>query len=528
MEFLTLVGIGIGSYLVIMVLIGYLTYRQAGRTVSDYLLAGRSLGPFVTALTLQASWQSGYLFMAMPAQGWNIGFGASWLSLVSSGSPVGNWLMIAKRLRRTTEKLKALTLPDYFEGRFDDKTSIVRIATLTPIVVFMTAYMGTQLVATGRLFESIFGWNYLYAMYLGAFIILAYSIAGGFYAVSYTDVVQGVLMWLVMLLVPIVAIVKIGGVGTFIEGLEAIGSGELISPYAIGALLICNYLFQFFGTFGQPHQAVRYMAIKSAKEVRTAQLTSTVWAIVALYGAILIGMEARILTPGLANPESALFELSKILFHPLLVGVIMAGVLAAIMSSADSQLLSASSAVSRDIYEKIILKGKTPDERKLVLISRVAVLGLGIFALLYATFAQESLFKLILFAWGGLAATLSMPLLISLFWKKTTKWGVVAGVIVGMVVIIGWKQAGLGWNPWWEGVPAITSCAITTVLVSLVTKPPPDDVTKIVDIGAGKIKLESKKPTVSTTSKTRGAKHALRSVDFSALKLCRTDQVAGL
>jgi sodium/proline symporter len=523
MEFLTLVGIGVGGYLLVMVLIGYFTYKQAGRTVGDYLLAGRSLGPFVTALTLQASWQSGYLFMAMPARGWSIGFGASWLSLVSSGSPLGNWLMIAKRLRRTTEKLKALTLPDYFEGRFKDGTSSVRLATLVPIVVFMTAYMGTQLVATGRLFESIFGWNYQYAMYLGAFIILAYSIAGGFYAVAYTDVVQGVLMWLVMLLVPIAAIIKIGGLDTFISGLEAVGSGELISPYAIGGLLIFNYMFQFFGTFGQPHQAVRYMAIKSAKEVRMAQLTSTIWAVVALYGAILIGMQARILTPGLANPESALFEVSKVLFHPLIVGVIMAGVLAAIMSSADSQLLSASSAISRDIYEKMILKGKTPDEKKLVLISRVTVLGLGIFALLYATFAEESLFKLILFAWGGLAATLSMPLLISLFWKRCTKWGVIAGVIVGMVTIVAWKQAGLGWNPWWEGVPAITASFVAVILVSLVTKQPPDDVTDIVDFGAGKIK---KTRTGGSTTQVQGAEHALRSVDLSAVEVCGVDQIA--
>ncbi|MGD2247414.1 MAG: sodium/proline symporter [Candidatus Methanofastidiosia archaeon] len=522
MEFLTMVGIGIGCYLVVMLLIGYYSYKRAGKTVGDYLLAGRTLGPFVSALTLQASWQSGYLFMAMPARGWSIGFGASWLSLVSSGSPLGNWLMIAKRLRNVTEKLDALTLPDYFEGRFKDNTHMVRVVTLAPIVVFMTAYMGTQLVATGRLFESIFGWNYMYAMYLGAFIILAYSIAGGFYAVAYTDVVQGVLMWLVMLLVPIIAIIKIGGIGTFISGLEAIGSGELVSPYAIGGLLICNYLFQFFGTFGQPHQAVRYMAIKSSKEVRMAQLTSTIWAVVALYGAILIGMQARILTPGLANPESALFEMSKVLFHPIIVGVIMAGVLAAIMSSADSQLLSASSAISRDIIEKIFMKGKELDEKTLVIISRLSVLGLGIFALLYATFAQETLFKLILFAWGGLAATLSMPVLISLYWKRTTKWGVISGVIVGMVTLVYWKQAGLSWNPWWEGVPAIIACTIALVVVSLITRQPPDDVTEIVDFGAGKLKAVS---GGSAEPGARGLDQALSSVDFTAVKMHRVNQL---
>jgi len=430
-------------YLVILVIIGIWS-SKFNKTLEDFLIADRKLGTLPVAISAEASDMSGWLVMGLPGRAFIFGKSAFFTALAAALGTLFNWGFIAQRLRRFTAKLRSITIPDFLEDRYKDDTHLIRGISVSIISIFMVAYVSVQLVASGKILSETFGWDYHYALLLGFAIITIYTLMGGFYAVAWTDVFQGILIVGILIILPILGIIKLGGFGNVLSAVGRVDANAVSPTYGYGGILLLFFMFAsmswFFGYPGQPHILTRYMAIKDEKKIYKSTLIGTTWVIISLWGAVLIGIIGLAIFKDLPDPEKVMPLLAMYLLPEWAAGVVIAAITAAIMSSADSQLLVATSSVVEDVYHKLI--NPAASQKKMVLYSRISVLLLSIIAFILAL-QGGMIYFLVAFAWGGLAASFGPVIILSLWWKKTTKWGVVAGMISGAATVIIWDKFGV-------------------------------------------------------------------------------------
>jgi len=467
-------------YLIILVLIGLWSSRL-NKTLDDFLIAGRKLGTWPVAISAQASDMSGWLVLALPGRAFMYGISAIWTAVACAFGTLFNWSVIAKRLRRFTEKLRALTIPGFLEERYKDDTHTIRAISTIIIAVFMVAYVSAQLVASGKILSETFGWGYHSALILGFAIITFYTLMGGFFAVAWTDVFQGMLIVIILIALPIVGIIKLGGLGSIFSTIGQIDYNSISPTYGYSGILFLLFAFAsmawFFGYPGQPHVLTRYMAIKSEKKLWNSTLIGMVWVIISLWGAVLIGIVGlAMFQNGLPDPEKVMPMLATTLLPEWIAGIVIAAIVAAIMSTADSQLLVATSSVVEDVYHKLV--NPKANQKKLLSYSRIFVLLLSIIAFIFAIPGENSaIYFLVAFAWGGLAASFGPLIILSLWWKRTTKWGAIAGMLSGMITVFIWDKSGITSSMSEELIvpgmlPAFFVSLCFVIMVSLFTVPP--------------------------------------------------------
>ncbi len=467
------VWISLSAYFLLMLAIGVYAWKKSTSNSEEYMLGGRNLSPSVAALSAGASDMSGWLLLGLPGALFVSGLSQSWIGI---GLVVGawlNWLIVAPRLRQQTEEYdNSLTIPGFLGSRFPSQAVLLRIVSAIIIVVFFSVYTASGLVGGGKLFASAFGGDYMTGVLITLGVVLVYTVMGGFLAVSLTDFVQGCIMMLALVIMPIVILTTQGGNGVeqAAERLTAVDPDYLSMFKGVTFLGWISAVAWGLGYFGQPHIIVRFMAVRSVKDVPTARRIGMSWMIVSLIGAVAVGIFGRAyaLRTGLdvADPETIFIILSDLLFHPLVTGFLYAALLAAIMSTVSSQLLVASSSLTEDIYRTVFKRGAT--ERELVNVGRLAVLAVGAVAVLIASNPDSEVLGLVANAWAGFGAAFGPLIVLSLTWKRMTGAGAVAGLIVGAVVVIVWIAAGLS-STLYEIVPGFIASWIAIVLVSLNT-----------------------------------------------------------
>lgn len=457
-----------------MLLIGYLAYK---RTVDheDYMLGGRDLPPWVAALSAGASDMSGWLIMGLPGAIYATGLIEAWIAVGLTIGSFLNWKFVAPRLRAYTEVAKnSITIPSFFENRLHDKSHLLRIISSVIILVFFTLYVSSGMVAGGVFFENSFDMNYFVGMILVVVITLAYTLFGGFLGASLTDVAQGIMMMVALGVVPVAAILAVGGVGETSQLVETVSPGNLsligAGQFTTGAasLIIISGLAWGLGYFGQPHIVVRFMALRSPHEAKRARRIGMTWMIISLSGAVVSGLIGIAFFhqrgEPLANPETVVLRMSQILLHPFISGLVLSAVLAAIMSTFSSQLIVCSSALIEDLYK--VIRKTPPPARQLVILGRLAVLVVAAIAFVLAINPNDSILGLVSFAWAGFGASFGPLTLLSLYWRKLTIWGALAGMAVGAATVFIWKALDTGI---YELLPAFVLHVIVAVVVSLVT-----------------------------------------------------------
>lgn len=471
------------AYLIMMLAIGVIAYKRTSNS-TDYFLGGRSLGPWPAALSAGASDMSGWLLLGLPGYAYAAGFEAFWLA---GGLLVGtwaNWLISAKRLRTYSITTESLTLPEFLSRRFNDNSKLIQTISAFFILLFFLFYTSSGLVAGGKLFETVFGLDYTTAVIIGTVCVVSYTLFGGFLAVSWTDLVQGLLMSAALLIVPIAAMN--GGLGQLSSDLHNINpelltllndaKGEPLSAIAIISLAAWG-----LGYFGQPHILARFKATRSNKDLVTARRIAVIWTALSMVGAMLVGLVGLIYVtnsgaPKLDDGEKIFMLLVNAMFHPVIAGILLAAILAAIMSTADSQLLVSSSAMAEDLYKQVLKKDATSEE--IVRVGRFAVILISLIALVLAMTPDSSVLGLVSYAWAGFGAAFGPAIVLSLYWSRMNRNGALAGIVVGGVTIVLWKQFTGGWFDVYEIVPGIILSTISIVVVSLITGEPEDEVKK--------------------------------------------------
>jgi sodium/proline symporter len=470
-------------YLLVMLFIGFLGYRKTN-SLDDYILGGRKLGSFVTALSAGASDMSGWLLMGLPGAIYLSGVSEAWIGVGLAMGAYLNWRFVAARLRLYTERAgNALTLPDYFSNRFEDKENLLRILTTVVILVFFTIYCASGVVAGARLFENMFGLPYQTALWVGAACTISYVFIGGFLAVSWTDTVQGSLMITALIVAPVL------GYFVIINGLQPTQSlTDLIEPAKLDMLKgasfvgIASLMAWGLGYFGQPHILVRFMAAESVKTIPSARRISMAWMILCLAGALAVGFvgipyfltypEGAVAVN--ANSETVFIELVKQLFNPWVAGLFLAAILAAVMSTLSSQLMVCSSALTEDIYHTFLRKNAGHIE--LVWVGRIMVMSIALVAIGIASDPEAKILSMVSYAWAGFGAAFGPAIILSLFWSQMTRNGALAGILVGAVTVLVWKQ--FGWLGLYEIIPGFIFAWLATVIVSRMGKPSPTMVDK--------------------------------------------------
>lgn len=482
-------------YLLMMIVIGAIYSKKSSNT-EEYFLGGRNLSGFVAALSAQASDMSGWLLMGLPGAifVWGINGGDGWCAVGLLIGTILNWLIVASRLRKYTIKAgNSVTLPMFFENRYRDKKRVLLLVSSIVIVIFFAVYCASALAAGGKLFQSIFGVDYKIALTLGALVILIYTFLGGFMAVCVTDFIQGTLMLIALLAVPIFAVLFMDKAGlTVAAGLtEAIAEnpGYINMFKGTTPTGIISGLAWGLGYFGMPHILVRFMAVKSEKEMTKSKGVAITWVTISLFMAAVIGIVGRaymdydMMTE--IGSEKIFIEMIKKVFTeemnaPIVAGIFLCGILAAIMSTADSQLLVSASAVAEDIYKGVIKKDAT--DKKVMIISRATIVIIAVIAYLIAWNPDSSVMALVSDAWAGLGAAFGPLVLMSLFWKRTNIQGAVAGLISGAAVVIVWDYIPIVAGEALKTTTGLYSLAvgfpvslIFIVIVSLLTKAPSQD-----------------------------------------------------
>jgi sodium/proline symporter len=450
-----------GAYFMLVLIIGWYAFRRTAN-LSDFVLGGRRLGSGTAALSAGASDMSGWLLLGLPGLAYAVGLESLWLA---GGLLLGTWLnwqLLAKRLRAFSEAYgDALTLPEYLAHRFGDDSGWLRGISAFFILLFFLLYTGSGLVAGGKLFESVFGLPYTWAVAAGTLSILLYTAVGGFLAVSWTDVLQGVLMVAALVAVPLVAFADSGGLGSGLERIQAVNPHLLglltqADESAMGWIGILSLAAWGLGYFGQPHILARFQAIRSVADVGRARLIAVSWAAVSLAGAILVGLAGvfTLDTPLAGDDREKVFiELVNLLFHPVLAGICLAAILAAIMSTADSQLLVSSSTFTEDIYGRLLRREARP--RELVAMGRLSVVALAGLAFVIALDPRTMILDLVGYAWAGFGAAFGPVLILSLYWPRMTRRGALAGVLAGGITVVVWKHFEGGLFDLYEIVPGI-------------------------------------------------------------------------
>lgn len=464
--------ISIIIYMVLMLFIGWYAFKRT-TNLTDYMLGGRSLGPAVTALSAGASDMSGWLLMGLPGAIYAGGLVESWIAIGLTIGAYLNWLLIAPRLRSYTQVSgDSITIPSYLESRLKDQSRLLRIVSGIIILVFFTFYVSSGMVAGGKFFLSSFGLDYHVGLVIVSVVVIAYTLFGGFLAVSYTDFVQGLVMFLALLLVPIGGLVLTGGLAETTASVKAVNPD--LFNFVKGATLtgVISSIAWGLGYFGQPHIIVRFMAIKSVKETKSARRIGIGWMILSLLGAIataFVGIAYFEQNKGaeLADPETVFIVLGQIIFHPLVAGIMLAAVLAAVMSTISSQLIVTSSALIEDLY-KAVIKSDASDKRY-VFLGRMAVLVVSLIAMLLAWPNKESILKLVSFAWAGFGGAFGPIIILSLYWRKLTAKGALWGMIAGAITVGVWGNIKVLSDTLYEIVPGFLVCLLVTYIVSNLT-----------------------------------------------------------
>ncbi|MDM5227653.1 sodium/proline symporter PutP [Cytobacillus sp. NJ13] len=463
-------------YLVGMLLIGVLAARMT-KDLSDYVLGGRRLGPGVAALSAGASDMSGWLMLGLPGAVYLGGMGEIWLPIGLSVGAYLNWQFVAKPLRVYTEVANdSITVPGYFENRFHDTSKILRVVSAIVILIFFTFYTSSSLVGGAILLENSFGMDYKVALWVGAAVILSYTIFGGFLAASWTDFVQGILMFLAMIIIPIAAIQELGGWNETMQTIGAMDSSYLDVYSGAPFVGVASLLAWGLGYFGQPHILVRFMGLRSTNDVPKARFIGMTWMIVSLFGALFVGFAgiAYFADAPLANSETVFIMFSQVLFNPWVAGFLLAAILSAIMSTVDSQLLVSSSALAQDFYKSIFRRNASKKEEMIV--GRIAVLGIAIIAIFLGYNPESKVLELVSYAWAGFGAAFGPVIILSLFWKRMTRNGALAGIIVGAVTVIVWAQLTGGLFDLYELAPGFLFAGLAIIIVSLLDKAPSKEV----------------------------------------------------
>ncbi len=462
-------------YILAMVLIGFIAYR-ATKNFSDYILGGRSLGSFVTALSAGASDMSGWLLMGLPGAIFIAGISESWIAIGLILGAWLNWLFVAGRLRVHTEhNNNALTLPDFFTHRFEDNSKLLRIFSALVILVFFTIYCASGVVAGARLFESTFGLSYDVALWVGAAATIAYVFVGGFLAVSWTDTVQATMMIFALLITPVFVILSLGDFDAAMATIEQANPANFDMFRGLSFVAIVSLLAWGLGYFGQPHILVRFMAADSVKSIPAARRIGMIWMILCLGGAVAVGFFGIAYfanNPALAGPvsdnsERVFIELTKILFNPWVAGIVLSAILAAVMSTLSCQLLVCSSALTEDFYKAFLRKGAS--EKELVWVGRLMVLLIAIVAIAIASNPDSKVLGLVSYAWAGFGAAFGPVVILSLVWKGMTRNGALAGMVVGAATVVLWKNfIGLGL---YEIIPGFILATLAIVVFSKIGRP---------------------------------------------------------
>ena len=469
----SIIGLTFTAYLLVVLVIGVIAWRRT-RDLSDFVLGGRQLGSWVTALSASASDMSGWLLLGLPGYAYLSGLESIWLALGLLLGTWLNWRWVAAPLRTASEQAgNALTLPQYLSNRFHDDSGLIRVVSSLFVLLFFLFYTSSGLVAGGKLFEAVFGLPYLWAVALGALTIILYTAFGGFLAVSWTDLFQGLLMAAALVAVPLFAFGLTEGPAGTLEAIEN-HNPALLNPFTdnqgkpLGMIAIVSLLAWGLGYFGQPHILARFKAVRDIRLLPQARRIAVSWVAITLTAACLVGLIGiPVFETPLADAEKVFIRLVDLLFHPLFAGICLAAILAAIMSTADSQLLVSSSAFTGDIY-RVVLR-KQAGERELVIVGRLAVLAIAVVAFLLAMDPDNKVLDLVSYAWAGFGAAFGPAVLLSLYWRGMNRWGALAGILAGGVMVVIWKPLQGGIFDLYELVPGFVISLLSIVLVSRLT-----------------------------------------------------------
>lgn len=494
-------------YMAAVVLIGVLYAKRANKNSEEYFLGGRSLGPWVTAMSAEASDMSGWLLMGLPGVAYWCGLAdAAWTAIGLAVGTYINWLVVSKRLRRYSVRANnAITLPEFFSNRFRESKKVIMFLSAAFILIFFTVYAASCFVTCGKLFSTLFGTSYVSMMIVGAIFVLLYTLLGGFLAESISDFMQAIVMIVALTVIVILGTVQAGGLGAVLDNARAIpgffeffgvasptlnADGQQIVEAGkplfgeagkYGLLTICSTMAWGLGYFGMPQVLLRFMAIRKESELKRSRRIATVWVVISLAVAVFIGLIGRHLYPvehlTKATAENIFITLATSSLPAILAGFVMAGILAATISSSDSYLLIAASAFAKNIFQGICKKNAT--DKQVMIVSRITLLVLALIGITIALDENSVIFQIVSFAWAGFGATFGPLMLFSLFWKRTNKAGAIAGMVSGAGMVFLWKlvisQLG-GVFAIYELLPAFLFSALCIVVFSLVTKAPSKEI----------------------------------------------------
>ncbi|HBI63949.1 MAG TPA: sodium:proline symporter [Clostridiales bacterium] len=490
------ITIAIVLYLVMMLYIGFICSRR-NSNVDDFYLGGRKLGPLVTAMSAEASDMSSWLLMGLPGVAYVTGIAdPAWTAIGLAIGTYLNWLIVARRIRIYTHMTDSITIPDFFSNRYGDKKHLLSSVAAVIIIIFFIPYTASGFAACGKLFNMLFGLNYITAMLISAAIIVGYCTLGGFLAASTTDLIQSIVMTIALIVVIFYGIANAGGWGAVMENARALpgyfsltqiydpASGTA-SPY--GALTSASMLAWGLGYFGMPHVLLRFMAIEDEDKVRVSRRIATIWVVISMTVAVLIGVVGLTMSkvgalPALEDSETIIIAIAQSIsshgiLAALIAGVILAGILAATMSTADSQLLAAASSVSQNIIRDLF--GIKLSQKKSMTVARVTVVIIAVISIFLARNPNSSVFRIVSFAWAGFGATFGPVVLFALFWKRSNMWGALCGMIAGGVMVFVWKF-GIstlgGVFGIYELLPAFLAACAVNIIVSLLTPAPSAEV----------------------------------------------------
>ena len=472
-------------YLGLMMLIGIYYYRKTDN-MDDYIIGNRKLGAWVTSLSAEASDMSGWMLMGLPGAAYLAGLNAGWIALGLALGTYANWKFIAARLRKFTEIANnSLTLPDFFQNRYNDNSNVLRIAPAIFIIIFFIIYTASGFVSGGKLFSTLFDMDYAPAVLLGAFVVVFYTLTGGFLAVCLTDFIQGVMMFFAIIMVPAVAVYALGGVSNTVTAVDIINP-TFFNPFlgpdgsTISMIEFVSLMGWGLGYFGQPHILVRFMAIKSSSELSRAMHIAMIWVAISLAAAVAVGIVGSVfLTEQLTGPkvETVFLVMTERLFSPFIGGLVLSAVLAAIMSTASAQLLVAASAFSQDFYRAVIRQSAS--QKELIWVSRAAVLIISAMAITIAMNPDSFILEMVAYAWAGFGSAFGPALIMSLFWRRATRNGILAGIITGGLTVLIWKQFAL-WGLY-EIIPGFIFSLLAIYIVSKLDKEPDQKITEMFD-----------------------------------------------
>lgn len=455
------------AYTILMLYIGFYFYRTNNNTL-DYFLGNRNIGPITSALSAGASDMSGWLLLGLPGALYVSGFVEGYIAIGLTIGAFINWKFVARRLRVYTEMTHSITIPDYFEFRFQDNSRILRLISAFVILIFFTIYISSGLVGASKLFESVFNINYTVALGVGLLIIVAYTFLGGYSAVCITDLIQGILMMLALIIVPLVMLYELGGFGNAFSLIASVKPEVLDFGFGAGVVAIISSFAWGLGYFGQPHILTRFMSIKSTNDISLATKVGISWMIISLLGAIFIGLLGVAYVAkfdlNLKDPEKIFIVMSTLLFNPWIAGILLSAILAAIMSTASSQLLVSSSAIIEDFYQKIFKQNECP---RTMLLSRISVLIVSLIAFFISLDSSSKVLSIVAYAWAGFGASFGSVILFSLFWRDMSRIGAIAGMLTGAIVVVFYKNIFSAYLPIYEIVPGFILASLAIIVFSL-------------------------------------------------------------